>query len=519
MYLQHFGLDAAPFSITPDPRFVFLSTRHEDALAHLRYGISTGGGGGFVQLTGEVGTGKTTICRLLLENLPGEVDAALVLNPLLEPTQLLETICEELGVNTRAAWGNPKKLTDRLNKYLLKSHAEGKTVVVLIDEAQNLSAAALEQVRLLTNLETATQKLLQIVLVGQPELRQLLRRADLRQLAQRITARYHLEPLDQAETMAYVRHRLKVAGADDPLFSRAALKALFRATGGVPRLINIVADRALLAAYARQQPGVDARLVRRAAREVHGEERGNRPQAWARAVALAGLLLALTAAGFWWMGGLDSQRSTEAPVTTAQAEETQQDEALPPAESTQPLFGTDSFASAWQVLLHTRGIGDEYPAETCHWEAAGSVRCLERRGSTADLLRLDRPVLAAVGGGHAVVTMLGLERVRWETEDDGGEVTLADFEARWSGRYWDLWRMPGYVPDVLQEGDRGPGVLWVKRLAEQADPPYLGDPGDPYFGPSLKRWAEEFQHSAGLPADGLIGRETLQFLSRYGEET
>ncbi len=248
MYLEYYGLDEAPFSITPDPSFIYLSGRHRDALAHLLYGVGQGGSGGFVQLTGEVGTGKTTMCRCLLEQLPENTQVALVLNPLLTPGELLATICEELGISTEDIAGSNKALVDALNAYLLKQHGKGRRVVVMIDEAQNLSPEALEQVRLLTNLETPKEKLLQMVLLGQPELRQLLQRSDLRQLAQRITARYHLKPLNQEETRAYVRHRMMVAGAQRSPFTRSALRALYQRSGGVPRLINIIADRALAGA-------------------------------------------------------------------------------------------------------------------------------------------------------------------------------------------------------------------------------------------------------------------------------
>ncbi|NUS39729.1 MAG: AAA family ATPase, partial [Lysobacter sp.] len=258
MVLEYYGLTEPPFSITPDPRFVFLSERHRDALAHLLYGIGQGGGGGFVQLTGEVGTGKTTLCRLLLEQVPDTTRIALVLNPRQTPVELLETICEELRLDLtpiegRGKRGSTKALVDALNAYLLEAYAQGLRVVLIVDEAQDLSADALEQIRLLTNLETPTQKLLQIILLGQPELRTLLAREDLRQLAQRITARYHLTPLDADETAQYLRHRYTIAGGRRLPFSRAAIRRLHRHAGGVPRLINIIAERSLLAGYARDQ--------------------------------------------------------------------------------------------------------------------------------------------------------------------------------------------------------------------------------------------------------------------------
>jgi general secretion pathway protein A len=268
MYLEYYGLKEAPFSITPDPRYVFLSERHRDALAHLLYGIGKGGSGGFVQLTGEVGTGKTTLCRLLLEQLPENTRVALVLNPKLTPIELLETICEELKLDTGGRRGSLKGLVDTLNAYLLDAYAQGLRVVLIVDEAQNLSTEALEQIRLLTNLETPTQKLLQIILLGQPELRDKLADTELRQLAQRITARYHLTPLDRVETEAYVRHRIAVAGAPKLPFSRLGLRALFQRSKGIPRLINIIGDRALMAGYAREQESIGERLVDRAADET-----------------------------------------------------------------------------------------------------------------------------------------------------------------------------------------------------------------------------------------------------------
>jgi len=273
MYLEHYGLAEPPFSITPDPRFVFLSERHRDALAHLLFGIGQGGGGGFVQLTGEGGTGKTTLGRLRLEQLPETTRVALVLNPRQTPVELLETICEELhldlttpdGVGRR---GSAKALVDALNAFLLDAYARGLRVVLIIDEAQDLSIEALEQVRLLTNLETDTQKLLQIVLLGQPELRDVLAREDLRQLAQRITARFHLTPLDAGETERYLRHRYHVAGGRHLPFSRAAVRRLHALSGGVPRLLNVIAERTLLAGYARDETTLDRRLVDLAASET-----------------------------------------------------------------------------------------------------------------------------------------------------------------------------------------------------------------------------------------------------------
>src|SRR2546423_14910137 len=233
MYLTFFGLDETPSAIPQDPRFVYLGERHADALAHLLYGIHEAGG--FVQLPGEVGTGKTSIVRSLLAQTPKNAEIALILNPRMTAPEFLLTICEELGIGVPdAACGSLKDLVDILSDYLLRAHAAGKRVVLVVDEAQNLSPDVLEQVRLLTNLETDTRKLLQIILIGQPELRDLLARNELRQLAQRITGRYHLNPLTATETAAYVRHRLRVAGATSDIFSPAALSEVHRLAAGVP---------------------------------------------------------------------------------------------------------------------------------------------------------------------------------------------------------------------------------------------------------------------------------------------
>jgi general secretion pathway protein A len=264
MYTSFFGLNEKPFAITPDPRYLFMSERHGEALAHLVYGVTESGG--FMQLTGEVGTGKTTLVRTLLQNkLPNNADVAVVLNPRLSVIEFLETICEELGILAPEIRGSVKALVDALNGQLLKAHADGRRVILVVDEAQNLSRDVLEQVRLLTNLETAKQKLLQIILIGQPELRDLLAREDLRQLAQRITGRYHLEPLSRDETAQYIEHRLRVAGALGEVFDSAAKREVYRLTEGVPRLINVICDRALLGAYSKESRRVNRRLVLRAA--------------------------------------------------------------------------------------------------------------------------------------------------------------------------------------------------------------------------------------------------------------
>lgn len=266
MYSGFFGFNSPPFSIAPNPDFMFLSPRHAEALAHLRFGL--GDAGGFVLLTGEVGTGKTTVSRSLLQELDEQTDVAFILNPTLSELELLAAICDELKIRYKKTDASLKLLGDKITQRLQKNHDAGKKTILIIDEAQHLQPAVLEQLRLLTNLETNTKKLLQVILIGQPELQQLLQRNDLRQLAQRITARYHLLPLNLSEVQQYVRFRLKVAGCERPVFNDRAVKKLYELSGGIPRLLNLLADRALLAAYGKQQAVVDAKEVQRAAAEI-----------------------------------------------------------------------------------------------------------------------------------------------------------------------------------------------------------------------------------------------------------
>lgn len=266
MYQQYFGFRALPFSIAPDPHYLYLSNQHREALAHLMYGV--GAGGGFVLLTGDVGTGKTTVCRCLLQQLPEGTEVAFIINPMQSPTDLVATICDELRLAPAEDSGNIRKQVDRLLAHLIDTHARGFRTVVLIDEAQNLPVETMEQIRLLTNLETDETKLLQLVLIGQPELSEKLALPELRQFAQRVTARYHLKPLTLGETRGYVHHRLAVAGVYDEVFPDWSLRRIHAASGGVPRLINVLCDRVLLGVYAESARSVSRRHLRRAITEV-----------------------------------------------------------------------------------------------------------------------------------------------------------------------------------------------------------------------------------------------------------
>src|SRR5437899_3284962 len=292
MYAAHFGLTERPFSLAPDPRYLYLSDAHREALAHLLYGV--GGGGSIVQLTGEVGTGKTTVCRTLLEQLPPDVDVAMIFNPRLTSVELLAVVCDELRIAYPAGTTSLKVLVDALSQALLDAHGRGRRTVLIVDEAQSLSAEVLEEIRLLTNLETTREKLLQVILIGQPELAELLARPELRQLAQRVTARYHLRPFTEEETRAYVQHRMEVAGQRQPVFEAGAVRVAHRLAHGVPRRLNTICDRALLGAYAAGLTRVTAPIVRRAALEVLG--RLARSRRWVAAAAIAAVLVGVGSA-------------------------------------------------------------------------------------------------------------------------------------------------------------------------------------------------------------------------------
>ncbi len=340
MYKSYFGFGETPFAITPDPKFLYMSQRHQDALAHLKYGLFETNG--FVLLTGEVGTGKTALCRCLLEQLPATIDAALILNPRQTAFELVANICDELHIDYPHDTTSIKVLIDLLNAHLLENHARGRRTILIIDEAQNLSDEVLEQVRLLTNLETTKRKLLQILLAGQPELQAMLSRPQLRQLTQRITARYHIAPLTPVETGAYIRHRMGVAGVERPIFSKEAITKIHKLCRGTPRLINIICDRALLGAYAQNRPTIDARIVNQAAREVLPETQRNLSNHTVRVAAAAMLLLSFAVAAYTlrpWerLGFTDHKEADAVAESRPAATETNPPASTPPKSVIVPV--------------------------------------------------------------------------------------------------------------------------------------------------------------------------------------
>ena len=536
MYTSFFGLNEKPFAITPDPRYLFMSERHGEALAHLVYGVTESGG--FMQLTGEVGTGKTTLVRTLLQNkLPNNADVAVVLNPRLSVVEFLETICEELGILAPEIRGSVKALVDTLNRQLLKAHADGRRVILVVDEAQNLSRDVLEQVRLLTNLETAKQKLLQIILIGQPELRDLLSREDLRQLAQRITGRYHLEPLSRDETAQYIEHRLRVAGALGEVFDSSAKREVFRLTEGVPRLINVICDRALLGAYSRETRRVSRRLVRRAAAEIKGIPYTASWLRWAVPVG-GGIAIAVIAASLWPL--LDQRPDGRSPagaravaaagsapppavITEPAAPEPEPEPEIEPDPAPEATIDEQlllageltALAPAFEVLFGLWGIEFNEPISNgCEMAQSKGYACLIQQGSWSSLRQLDRPAILTLtdsrGRTHHVV-LKGLDGDRAEISIAGVNVThpFLDVADAWFGDYILLWQPPNGEAFSLGRGSRGDNVVWLRRSLAAIDDRYRAEPLDSsVYDTELEQRVIAFQLDHRLDVDGVAGQQT-----------
>jgi general secretion pathway protein A len=542
VYANYFGLREPSFSITPDPHYLFLSEQHREALAHLYYGA--GEHGGFVLLTGEVGTGKTTVCRAFVERLPPEVDLALILNPAMTAIELLRAVCDEFRIPLTDADRTVKRLVDRLNAYLLEAHAGGRRAVVMIDESQNLKPRVLEQIRLLTNLETAKHKLLQIFLVGQPELRALLQTPSLRQLNQRITARYHLRPFDARDTAEYVRHRLAVAGVDRPLFTRAALRRVHRVSGGIPRLINILCDRALLGACVTRRPIVTRAIVDNAAREVRDDILpGSRGAAVLRAAAAAVVVMGLALGGWWaleraglvpdgltggrvaaWLPAV--QPAAEPGRTDAAAADGLQQvpraalvraepapEPLPPFDAASVMLDEEA---AMRLLLRRWGVelGDLKGRDPCDKLVTFGLRCEPDQAGWSRLRDFDRPALLVLVDpdgrtGYAVLGELDTDQATLDRAEGQVRVSLVQLDPLWSGDYLMVWQPPPTGTVVIGPGAPRQAVRWLRKLLSEV--PGLGfeDKGPGGYTAAVEDAVRRFQTSAGLDVDGIAGPRTL----------
>ena len=501
MYLDYFGFDEPPFSITPDPKFVFLSKKHEESLAHLVYGITRGGGAGFVQLTGEVGTGKTTISRLLLEKIPEKTNIALILNPNITPIELLENICKELKIPLQRITGKLNRMVDRLNAYLLKTWSAGESTVVILDEAQNLPRDTLEQLRLLTNLETDKQKLLQIVLIGQPELRSTMRRSDLRQLAQRVTARYHLMPLSERETLEYLKHRIKIAGGNNDIINKTVAKKIHKLTDGVPRLINILTDRALLAAYSCDAKQLNKKHIDTAKIEVLPEsfkQGANNKLHLLYLILLIVLIASSIYATFDYMQG---QQNIQLPSHSSKEELN-----LSSIKKNKP-FVPASAEKSWKALFALwDSMNDKnWHKTSCPDSKDTGMACLRRQGNLKQIENINHPVLLQLEDG-SLVLLSAINNGMIRLLGQEGQFSLIDkswLQHQWLGTYYILWPMPA---ELLFKPDLEKMQKWSLEMANTID-------GSSIDGQNLERWIIDFQKDHGLLADGIIGSETQMALS------
>ncbi|WP_133178676.1 ExeA family protein [Shewanella decolorationis] len=547
MYKAFYGLSDNPFSIAPNPHYLFLSDRHREALAHLTYGL--GETGGFVLLTGEVGTGKTTVSRCLLGQLPDHTDTAFILNPSLTELELLATLCDELKISYGE---NPtlKQLTDHLSRFLLANHEKGRNTVLIIDEAQHLRPEVLEQLRLLTNLETDTKKLLQVILIGQPELQLLLKRQELRQLAQRITARYHLLPLNEDEIALYVLHRLQVAGRFEPLFTRKAIKVLHKYSGGIPRLINLLCERALMAGYAQSKVPIDHHMVRQAAAEVLGEEE---PQPnkllWPSAIAAA--LVVAFGVSYWLFTEspavanvanspvtLASQTTPEVTQASIQEKSIQPEQTLasiPSASVTsepQTLAAPDPSVRVLQeAIKQSRSIDTAFAGlfnvwgkvpfkglTACQSALEQGLSCYQQQGNWMSLTRLNYPAVVYLVDDNqqdfygAVIAVDG-DQLLMQLGEQQLWVDRAWFNQHFSGTFEILWQAPN-LPMLEISQKSSPGQLqWLENaLAHVANRPSRRVS---QFDLKLENDLKAFQSQHGLKADGIAGNQTLVRLNLY----
>lgn len=557
MYTRYFGLKENPFSIAPDPRFLYLSRRHQEALAHLIYGVTEGGG--FVQLTGDVGTGKTMLIRALLERLPETVELALILYPLLSVHEFMRSICGELSIEY-AKDATLKDMIDALNDHVLANFAKGRRTVLIIDEAQNLNRDVLEQLRLLTNLETSKEKLLQILLVGQPELNSLLAQEDMRQLAQRVTARYSLGPLGAKETSEYILHRCLVAGAKTPLFSAPAMRWVHTLSVGVPRVVNIICDRALLGTYARGKAYANVSLVRRAAGQVgHPVPRRflPRPMALVAGAVVAGLVVI-----GWQFSPLFENDASESPqlaavqsadtgstdvstglsVIAADAEATSSSDQVAmvepstttPAKAdndkmleqilTGPNIYTDTESAFTQLFSRWGLIYADYKGSTgCTRARKAGLRCIFRSGTWNNLRQLNRPAVIELldGSGqrhHVLVTALDDNQISVNFGGQEYDIPISEIDRYWYGQYLLLWKPLSSKQRVLRRGTRGEAVVWLRNILAR----YHGEPklanGKDLLDRELETQVKAFQRDHKLKSDGVVGRLTLIQLNTYDPE-
>ena len=566
MYLDHYGLLEAPFSIAPDPRYLYMSERHREALAHLLYGMESDGA--FILLTGDVGTGKTTVSRCLLEQVPDDTNLALVLNPKLSSIELLQVICDELRISYDKEDLSVKALVDYLNRYLLGAHARGKKTVVLIEEAQNLDLDVLEQLRLLTNLETNERKLMQVILLGQPEFLDVLDRPELSQLAQRITARFHLSPLKLHEVEEYVSHRLAIAGCRRPLFARGVIKQLYSYSNGVPRLINVICDRALLGCYVQNRHQVDKSTLVSAAKEVLGDSkaaviRGETKPYYKRLFVFLLLLgsflfaldyffdvtlkkvpvsdislgdsvtvekLLLNKVNIETPGSLDKNLKIIDETQVESASLGIEDEVTIPTKQSLIQWPENnqrlrSNLQAYQALfkrwhLSYNLLTDGTP---CYFAQAQGLSCLHEQSDIQALRVLNRPAILTLYDDsnqlqYATLTSIKDGFAEIVLSGEFQTISLKQLKVYWKGDFSLLWKIPPGYTEPIQPGNASNVVLWLSEKMNQINKRSHVSPRS-YYDKDLVKQVKVFQLREGLKSDGVVGVRTLIHINQLIENT
>jgi general secretion pathway protein A len=557
MYAQYFGLNQAPFSIAPDPRYLFMSERHREALAHLLYGV--GGGGGFVVLTGEIGAGKTTVCRCFLEQIPRRTNVAYIFNPKVTVAELLKSVCDEFRIpyeHQGPGQATIKDYVDPLNGFLLKTHAVGQNNVLIIDEAQNLSADVLEQLRLLTNLETSERKLLQIMLIGQPELRTMLAQPELEQLAQRVIAHFHLDALTQDETDQYIQHRLSISGLQrGRLFDRRAVHRIHQLTNGVPRRVNLLCDRALLGAYVENKNKVDQRIVDKAAQEVWAikASANNTPAAaprnkerkqarWMPWLAGGLLLSAIAGSGVVsWLhqhqlgqhskppskgtassapGASPSRTAAQVVSSASQPSSTMSASLAAPAIDANMVYRSAfrkekdalrALAPMWHITLGDGG-------DVCAQAQQQNLACFRNSGGLALIRQLERPVVLALHDDHnqpihALLTGLQDQSALLQFDGHTYALPLSVLSSMWRGDFATLWRTPPSFRMKVLPGNKGAVVDWLAVQLSKIDQS-AAPTGKQIFDATMQSRVYAFQMAQGLKPDGVVGATTFMLINR-----
>jgi len=522
MYLDLHGFREKPFNLTPDPRFIFLSKNHREAFAHLLYGINNRVG--FIALTGEVGSGKTTVLRALLSQLDADhYRTALIFNPCLSAPELLQNINREFGIPTCTS--NNSSLLDALNLFLLQQNAEGRTAVLAIDEAQDLEAPVLEQIRLISNLETDREKLIQILLSGQPELIQILERKEMRQLSQRITVRYHLQPMDFQDTVNYINHRLVAAGGRErDVFSKGALRRIYRYSRGLPRLINAACDRALLAGYTRDTARISSPIATAGIKDVKKNMASYTRKRRLILIPTFVMLAAFLAAGiyFKWFNFIDqfnTSQQIEARVSGEELSRVMAAELEKVSESESARRAFNTLAGFWNVspIPESGNLRQSNAMERSALDR--ELRLYRFSGNLGTLLRIDYPVVLELTipgiSGKRFISLVGMEKGEFLVDPaiaGRSSLSFSELEKHWSGQGFLLWKDPLNLLASISPGSNGDHITRLQGLLKEAGA-YSGPLTGVYDGNTLSA-VKEFQSSRGIEQDGIVGGQTLMLLYR-----